>query len=325
MAPFPSTFELKCAGCSLIVAQILTCSAFVLHSLDYDVYDVHSEEQVIELHNILSSDVHRAEIEAAAACFWVAFPFSLIALYGIRKFTMAIFGGTFAELFIYIAEKSYLVFIMVLYIILPALSLVSVSYEWSFHEYTGSTEVVATGYYMQLYTMTLMLELLDCMAIADATFMLCLFLLPRYILLNSSPKTGVKKFIEFRRIITPECCKQRTYTKCCLELFTIFFVLSLLVVFCIVLFGFGESGFFSPSGKSRFLIVYSFVMKVFIGARMVWLATSKHKYHQLKRVFEESDVDAGMQKGLTSTAPAHFQMDSINPAQPHDTAAHDDL
>ena len=105
----------------MIFAHILLCAAFILFSIDYDSYDVDNEEQVTELHNVLSSDVHRAEIEIACGCIWASFPLHLIALYGIRKMTASIMEGTSAEMFVYLAEKAYIVLLTVLTVVLPAL------------------------------------------------------------------------------------------------------------------------------------------------------------------------------------------------------------
>ena len=89
-------------------------------------------------------------------------------------------------------------------------SLVGSSYEWSFEEYTPDSETVPTGYYVQLYVLTFELELLDCVAIADATFMVSIFILPRFILLGSSSRKS-HKFREFRLVMEPELCKKLGY------------------------------------------------------------------------------------------------------------------
>ena len=121
MAGFPSRCELKCAGVAMLLSQILFAIAWVMHAIDYDAYDVDSDEGVIELHNILSSEEHRTEIRIACACIWLAFPLMILSLYGIKKFTMAIFDGSSAEMAIYLLEKSYIVFITVSTIMIPAL------------------------------------------------------------------------------------------------------------------------------------------------------------------------------------------------------------
>eukprot|EP01083_Nonionella_stella_P004004 11518_1 len=170
-ASFPTQFELKCSGCSLIISQILLGIAWLTHSVDYDTYyDAHNEEQVVKLHSILSPSDHRTEIEIGVSCVWIAFPFLLIALFGIKKFNACIFQNTSAEMIVYVFEKAYIIYVTAAAIILPALSLVSVSSEWSFHEFTPEPDFVPTGYYIQLHTLTLELKLIDCMR---STFFWC--------------------------------------------------------------------------------------------------------------------------------------------------------
>mmetsp|Transcript_73330 Transcript_73330/g.116880 ORF Transcript_73330/g.116880 Transcript_73330/m.116880 type:complete len:336 (+) Transcript_73330:37-1044(+) len=329
MAPFPTTFELKCAGCAFIVSQILMGIAWALHSIDYDSYDVHDEAAVIELHNVLSSDVHRAEIEAACACFWAAFPFLLISLYGIKKFMFCLFEGTGAEMIVYVAEKAYLIFIAVVCVLLPALSLVSVSYEFSFHEYTPDSDFTPTGYYIQLYVITFLMELGDCTAVADATFLIALACLPRYVLLHSSAKTGDSKFAKFRAIMAPECCKKTgAGARCCGEVVTLCWIVTLLVIFMIVLFEFAEYGFFSPTGYAKFLVLWSFVLKLLLGIRFLHIGFSS-KYHELKKVFDEHDghKHAMLPRGRGSnSAERQYHMDAIHKTTDtqHDQTAHHD-
>ena len=125
MALFPSKCELKCAGAAMILSQILLAVAFAMHAIDYDAYAVDNEEEVIKLHNTLSSEEHRTEIRVACACIWVAFPLMIISLYGVKKFNLAIFDGTAAEMAIYTMEKSYIIFIGAVTIIVPALRYVN--------------------------------------------------------------------------------------------------------------------------------------------------------------------------------------------------------
>ena len=60
-------------------------------------------------------------------------------------------------------------------------SLVMVSFEWSIHEYTPEDDYIPTGYYIQLYAVTLAYELFDAVAIADGLFLflLCVILSER--------------------------------------------------------------------------------------------------------------------------------------------------
>ena len=105
----------------MLVSQILFGIAWGMHAIDYDAYDVNSDAEVIELHEILSSEEHRNEIRIACASIWLAFPLMIMSLYGIKKFTLAIFDGSSAEMAIYLLEKSYIIFITISTIMLPAL------------------------------------------------------------------------------------------------------------------------------------------------------------------------------------------------------------
>ena len=190
---FPSRFEMKLSGCSLLCSQIMLCIATFIYSIDDDVYEVRSEEEVIEMHNILSSAAKRREVEICCGIMWFTFPLMLIALYGIKKVTTSVYGGTSAEVLIYLAEKSYIMYIAVICIIIPAMMyvhalylythsqsifpmdhispssfplraplwlkrLVTVAYEWSFHEYTPDDDFTATGYYVQVRSISLFNE-----------------------------------------------------------------------------------------------------------------------------------------------------------------------
>ena len=121
MARFPTTFELKCSGCSFVIAQILIMIAWGLHAIDWNYYAVHTEADVQELHAVLSSTPHRAEVEAASTLMWLAFPFLLAALYGIRKFLLCIFDNTSGEMVVFVMEKAYVVFITIVCVFFPAL------------------------------------------------------------------------------------------------------------------------------------------------------------------------------------------------------------
>ena len=105
----------------MILSQILFGIAWGMHAIDYDAYAVENDEGVMELHEVLSSEEHRNEIRIACASIWLSFPLMIISLYGIKKFTLAIFDGSSAEMAIYLLEKSYIIFITISTIMLPAL------------------------------------------------------------------------------------------------------------------------------------------------------------------------------------------------------------
>merc|ERR1712176_76894 len=101
-----------------------------------------------------------------------------MAIYGITKLLKSIFIGTSMEMWCYVAEKSYLLSLLVTNIIGPALGLVIVSYEWSIHEYTHQADFIPTGYYIQLYALTFLYELYDAVCIADGTFLFLICIIP---------------------------------------------------------------------------------------------------------------------------------------------------
>ena len=115
------------AGGSLAVTQLLRVLTGIFNAA-YDpgnasvsVYDIETEEQVVDLHNILSSAKVRVMIEVSAAVFWLSFPLLLVAIYGINKLLVSISIGTKMEMWVYVAEKAYLLGLVVTNIIGPAL------------------------------------------------------------------------------------------------------------------------------------------------------------------------------------------------------------
>eukprot|EP01084_Bolivina_argentea_P126146 223420_1 len=131
---FPTRYEMKCSGCSFIVAQLLMVFSIFMLSIDYDIYAVKNEEQIITLHNMLSSKKHRTEVEIAVASVWLLFPFILIGLFGIKKLLKSIYTDTDGEMCVFVAVQSYIVFITISCILIPAISLSASAFEWSFHE-----------------------------------------------------------------------------------------------------------------------------------------------------------------------------------------------
>ena len=95
MAPsFPSQFELRCSGISLIVANMLWMVAFWVIRVDYDLYNVATNESVIELHGELSSAKYRFKVELSCVLMWVSFPLLLAAIYGIKKMIFVLVQNT---------------------------------------------------------------------------------------------------------------------------------------------------------------------------------------------------------------------------------------
>jgi len=290
---YPSRFEMKLSGCALVCSQIMLMIGGIIYSIDNDIYEVRTDEQVVEMHEILSSAAKRREVEILCGITWFTFPLMLISLYGITKLTYSIYNGTSAEILIYLAEKSYIMYIAVVCIILPAMMLVTVSYEWSIHEYTEDPDdSVDTLYYVQLGMHTMVIEIADCVAIADAVFLISLFLLPRMLLIFSGGAESDylrRRFKELKFALEPSCCHSTSgIAKCGFEICTNCFVLSLIVVFCMVLFTFAESGFFAPTGEAQFLGIWAVLVKIMLGVRMIWFGAS-NQWSEVRKVIIEHD------------------------------------
>ena len=223
---------------------------------------------------------------------WASFPFLLCALYALHGVFAKVVEDTVAEMFVYLMEKSCIIWMTVMYIVLPALSLVAVSYDWSFSE-TTIDKTIPTGYYMQFYANLFCLEIIDCAAIADATFMISMFIAVRLLLYGSNDKN--KKFLEFRNIVL--LCTSHIILA---EVMACCGVIVMFVIFSIILFEFAESGFFSPNGYAKFLIIAVVLVKMYIGVKMIVASTEKRygKIQQLlqDRVFDDDD-DAMNQTG----------------------------
>eukprot|EP00488_Nonionellina_sp_1-RS-2012_P000194 TRINITY_DN10578_c0_g1_i1.p1 TRINITY_DN10578_c0_g1~~TRINITY_DN10578_c0_g1_i1.p1 ORF type:complete len:115 (-),score=26.85 TRINITY_DN10578_c0_g1_i1:251-595(-) len=80
------------------------------------------------------------------------------------------------------------------------------------------------------------------------------------------------------------------YLNVAFEIFGSCIVLSLFVMFCIVLFEFAASGFFSLTGYAKFLVGWSFILKFIVGIRLIQIAYSA-KYKQLKELFGTNEDD----------------------------------
>jgi len=306
-APFPSTYDTKCTGFSLVLSQSLLLAAAALFGVDYDHYNIEEEAQIIELHNVLSSAEHRAQIELACAMVWLAFPFLLISLHGLKKLMTAMFIGTNAENLIFMADKAYTMYIFVLVILMPALALASVSFEWSIHEYTPDDDFVPTGYYMQAYTMLLIQEIFDTSSIAEGAFTIALGLLPRYASFLAS--RGHPVFSKWCGQYKVGNCGSRS--RCCWELTTVLMFFICTVIFLIALFEFAESGFFSINGKGKFLLGLSYVIKLLFGFRLLYFGfTGKQK--QVERLFAEGRAEQGQGREVMTAGQQQWKMETLN-------------
>eukprot|EP01084_Bolivina_argentea_P007577 14218_1 len=302
----PTKQELRCAGTSFIIGQILLFVAWILHSIDFDAYDVRNEQDVISLHKIMSSSTHRNEVEIAVALVWVAFPLLLFGLHGFRKHSFVIYESTLGESFIYLYEKAFIMWMVVMMIIFPALSLVSVSFDWSFYE---STDIaVPTGYYIQLYAVLFELELFDCACVADAVFMISLWILG--LIMLTETKKGNPKFRQLAQIHTQKpklVVINVVVTLCC--------TLILFVIFIIILFEFAQSGFFSPSGYAKALIVFSFFCKILVAFKLI-KASKSTNYDMFKQAINDfNGSSASINVLMRNTNEAKLELIEIDNAK----------
>eukprot|EP01084_Bolivina_argentea_P096499 173480_1 len=309
-APFPSRYDLKWAGCSLVIATLLWVLVGVSYTIfkpalyHRDLYDLKSEEQVVQLHQVFSSEDIRTVTEISAAMYWISFPFYLIAIYGIKKVLLSMFIDTPMEMWIYVLEKSYLFSLLVTNIIAPAIMLITVSFEWSIHEYTPEPDFVPTGYYIQLYAMTLVFELYDSVCVADGLFLFLICIIPQFRYCTKDPKFNI--------------LRQHGACKTCYHICLITLATSILIVFIVSLFRFANHGFFSLTGGASFLPVYGIILKFFIGVKLVRIGYSK-RFDELEKVFGNKNKMNNDDKMLTG-ATGDYNMDTINNENPQDDA-----
>ena len=130
------------------------------------------------------------------------------------------------------------------------------------------------------------MELIDCVSIADATFMISMFILARYTLWLEQSNSDHQKF---KTSLQSKICKKL------LNAVSICVALSLFVIFVFILFEFAKSGFLSPTGHAKYLVVLIAIIKILIGVRMICFSISE-KYDIVKRVNESSghDIDESL-------------------------------
>ena len=193
------------------------------------------------------------------------------------------------------------------------LLLVTVSYEWSFHEYTPDADDFAPeGYWIQLAFHILSFELLDCAAVADATIMISLSLVGRFIV-GYSASLSDRKFKAIRDVLQPSMYrKQSGCCKCLIESALLTLTLSLTIVFLVVLFSFAASGFFRQGvSRSTFLLVVSFAFKMIFGVRIIYIGSSR-KWDQLRSILNPHMAEDDPQHKLVGSG-AYNATDQAEP------------
>ena len=341
MPVFPSKFEFRCAGISLIIAAILWMIGFWLMQVDHDLWNVATDEQVIILHKELSSSDYRAKVEFSCVLFWISFPLVLAGLHGIKRLSDHLFEGTpgiiihpspvclfrlrlitcfhhklmditnkqTGALLMYIAEKSFILGLGLATVLIPAIALTAISYDWDNVDTTDYTDGAApAGYWIQCYLMIFWVEVVDCLTICDAGFMVTYYLAALYFSYGSK-KGRNKRWEDTTKIIHGMGLFRMI--KFFVEILTGFCCISLSIVFLMILFQFGESGFFAPTSRvnAGFLVIWSFICKIFIGFRLV--QCSKETYYvRLKRLY--GDKTDGDDKILSNQTEENYKMETID-------------
>ena len=169
------------------------------------------------------------------------------------------------------------------------------SISWDYVTVDESSATAPSAYWIQLYMVLFQIEIIDCLAVCDATFMLAYFGMAMYVM--CSVKRGKnKKWEKMMDIGMKEAGFYRF--KCVMEIVTSFCCISLLAVFIMVLFQFGESGFFSPTNNinAGFLLMWSLLVKIFVGFRMIGSAKDD-RYYRIKKIFDSFEGDEMLNRG----------------------------
>lgn len=283
----------------MIVAQVLFITAAMMHLVpDASYRNVQTEQDVIDHHEVSSSSKYRTQSEIAAACIWVSFPMMLIAMNAVNGICREVAKGTKGEILVYVMEKAMLIWVLIIYVILPGITLVRVSYDWSFDEVTENGGTIPTGYYIQMAMTVLEMELIDAACVADATFFVSLFVALRLMLYGSNYNN--KKFIRFRQITEPFCCKNSyiviaEIASCCCAL-------ALFIMFMIILFEFGDSGVLNQHfGISHFLLFSVVLIKLYMGLRMISYS-GKEKYNKIKLLFDTFVINGNNDRKMSGSS-----------------------
>ena len=95
MAPcFPTQFELRLSGISLIISNLFWIISFWILEIDHDLYKIATNESVIALHETISSPEYRRKVEISCVLAWISFPLMLAAIHGIKKLARMNFHET---------------------------------------------------------------------------------------------------------------------------------------------------------------------------------------------------------------------------------------
>ena len=191
-------------------------------------------------------------------------------------------------------DKAFTLGIGISMVLLPALSLTSVTFDWDYGDPDALANGIApNGYWIQLYLTLYEIEMIDCLAVTDATFLITIagvFLYNVY-LVNRKDDPRSTDFYGWKNDSIFCCCKY------CYECIGATVCFSLSIIFVMILFEFAESGFFSiyDNVNAGLLCMWAFIVKIMIGLRWIDVARAKN-YPIWKRTFEIKGRGKGTDK-----------------------------
>ena len=213
----------------------------------------------------------------------------------------------------YIADRAFILGAGIGLVLVPAISLTLVSFDWNYVTVDESSATAPSAYWIQLYMVLFQIEVIDCLAVCDGTFMLAYFGMAMYTMCQVKRGKN-KKWEKMMDIGMKEAGFYRF--KCVMEIVGSFCCISLLAVFIMVLFEFGESGFFSPTNNinAGFLIMWSLFVKMFVGFRIIGTAKDD-RYYRIKKIFESLEDD----EMLNGRSEENYAMETIQVTTTPDT------
>ena len=257
-----SSHEARMGGISIILAQCLYIIYWLFH-LDTAIYqwpyDVNTNDDLINLHLLLSGNNFKTRIKLSVACLWISFPFHLIGVSILARMLKYINKSNYRLSFgVYILEKSYLMWVLVLCLIIPAFEIVMISHDWDLLNINNSND---TTYYIQLTLVLMKFEIIDCIQLCDMIFMTVTLLLIAY---------NVYKMPSVKSVLLPKCCTH------CFVPILIIVSLFVLITCLVVLFEFAESGLFAMDSPLQLVILWLPIIKIIFGLRLIWFSCKEN-------------------------------------------------
>eukprot|EP01084_Bolivina_argentea_P181199 312978_1 len=274
MPSLPTKSDLIVGAVSLNISYLLIIVAFGLWIINYDVYNVKTDQDLEEFHKIISSNSNRIETEIAVSLLWLSYPFLLLQSRVFTKLLDCLYlkddpNDNSLCWLAYLYEKSILIWTVVTIIIIPAIMLITVSYDW------GND---INHHYVQLYLVMFQLELIDCVCIAD----LFLTLLPlcTNIIIMYYHRKGNAKYAKLYNVVFPNGSKCFCIHCYYFEVITVFI---LCISFALILFEFGDSGIFSFTSKLKYILFFLFFWKMRWAGLMMRLS-KKNEIRTIKQI-----------------------------------------